>query len=113
MQYGDQHIQTTSDCASHCVETLAYCLQQGGAYAGPKPIMLLTDCSEICRVCTSFLLRDSEKSREVCSLAADICDQCAEALETFTGDARMRGCAESCRSCAASCKEMAGMIPTA
>lgn len=43
-----QCIQNCLDCHSICLNTITYCLQQGGMHSEPAHIRLLTDCAQIC-----------------------------------------------------------------
>ena len=103
----DHCIQECTDCHRVCLETVRYCLEQGGEHAVPGHIGLLLDCAEICQTSANFMIRGSELHNRVCGLCAEVCDRCADSCESMGNDARMKTCAEACRSCAESCREMA------
>lgn len=97
-------------CHSICLQTITYCLSQGGKHAEPAHIRLLMDCAEICQTSANFMLRGSLFHMYTCDVCTDICDACADECERFTGDTQMQKCAEMCRRCAASCREMAEQV---
>lgn len=101
-------IEACTTCHQVCVETVSYCLQQGGDHAAPEHIRLLLDCGEICQTSANFMVRGSEHHALTCGVCAEICEMCAESCEALGEDAQMQRCAEECRRCAASCREMAG-----
>lgn len=101
-------IEACTTCHQVCVETVSYCLQQGGDHAAPEHIRLLLDCAEICQTSANFMVRGSEHHALTCGVCAEICEMCAESCEALGEDAQMQRCAEECRRCAASCREMAG-----
>ena len=102
-------IEECMNCHGACADTMAYCLQEGGAHADASHITLLLDCAEICQTSANFMLRGSQHHATTCGACAKICDACADACERFGEDEQMKLCAEACRSCADSCREMAGM----
>jgi hypothetical protein len=102
-------IDECASCHNICVETVAYCLEQGGRHAAPAHIRLLLDCADICRTSADFMLRGSELHGYTCGICAAICERCAQDCEWFGDDEMMRRCADACRSCAESCRRMASM----
>ncbi|MGH7265830.1 MAG: four-helix bundle copper-binding protein [Candidatus Rokuibacteriota bacterium] len=95
-------------CHRACLETVAYCLQQGGRHAETAHIRLLLDCADICATSADFMLRGSDLYGQTCTVCAEVCDRCARAGEQFGDDAVMRACADACRRGAESCRRMAG-----
>ena len=102
-----QCIQECLNCHGICLNTITYCLEQGGRHAEGGHIRLLTDCAEICQTSANFMLRGSSLHARTCAVCAEICAQCAEDCGQFKDDAHMQRCAEACRRCAESCREMA------
>jgi hypothetical protein len=100
-------IQNCLDCHSLCLETIIYCLKQGGKHTALEHIRLLMDCAEICQTSANYMLRGSSFHDYTCDVCAEICQQCGEQCSQFSGDEQMRACAEMCYRCAASCQEMA------
>jgi hypothetical protein len=103
-------IRNCVDCHGVCLQTIADCLELGGAHAGAGLIRLLFDCAQICETCSDFMLRDSDLHPRTCAVCAEVCERCAQACERFSDDARMQACAAACRQCASSCRQMAMAI---
>jgi hypothetical protein len=116
MTHGTQHqmsgdmqqcIQQCSDCHRVCLETLAYCTQQGGRHVEAKHLGLLLDCVQMCHTSADFMIRGSALHTRVCAVCAEVCEQCAQSCDQFGDDAQMKTCADTCRRCAQSCRTMA------
>ena len=103
-----QCIQLCTDCHRACLETVPYCLQQGGMHAAPNHVRLMLDCAEICQTSANFMLRGSDLHAHTCGACAVVCERCAEDCLKMGDDTRMAACAEVCRRCATSCRKMAG-----
>jgi hypothetical protein len=102
-------INLCTECHQTCVETLAHCLQLGGAHAAAEHIRILMDCAEICQTSANFMLRGSDQHPHTCEVCAGVCERCAKDCERLAqGDAQMIRCAEVCRRCANSCRRMMG-----
>lgn len=99
-------IQNCLDCHGICLNTVTYCLQQGGMHAEPAHIRLMLDCAEICQTSANFMLRGSELHLSTCGVCAEVCERCATSCEQMGDDAQMKACAEMCRRCAESCLQM-------
>ncbi len=101
-------IQNCQDCHRACLQTLAYCLRQGGRHAEPDHLRLLMDCADICLTSAAFMIRGSDLHGRTCGVCAEVCERCAEECERLAeGDEMMTRCAEVCRRCAESCRRMA------
>ena len=94
-------------CQETCLDSIAHCLQLGGAHADPRHIALLMACSEICDTSARFMLLGSPHHRRTCEVCAEVCEACAKDCERLSDDEVMEACAEICRRCAESCREMA------
>jgi hypothetical protein len=99
-------IQNCLDCHSTCLNTITYCLQQGGDHADAKHIALMLDCVEMSQTSANFMLRHSALQTRTCGVCAEICNMCAMDCQRFANDAQMQACADACRRCADSCREM-------
>lgn len=99
-------IQECLACHRICLETVTYCLEQGGRHADLDHIRLLLDCAEICETSANFMLRGSDLHPMTCEVCAEICAECAEDCESFDGDDRMQNCAQICRRCSEICQTM-------
>jgi hypothetical protein len=103
-----QCIQECLNCHSICLQTVTYCLQQGGRHAEAAHVTTLLACAEICRTSADFMLLGSELHTHTCATCAEVCDRCAESCEGFGNDQLMKVCAEACRRCAELCRRLAG-----
>lgn len=101
-----QCIQNCLDCHSICLNTVTYCLQQGGMHSELPHIRLMLDCAEICQTSANFMLRGSEMHVRTCAICAEICLKCAEDCEQMGDDEQMKACAQMCRTCAETCRQM-------
>jgi len=100
-------IQNCQDCHRACVQTLTYCMRQGGRYAEPDHLRLLMDCADVCHVAANFMLRNSDLHAHTCAACAEVCGHCAEACASMGEDLRMKALADTCGHCAESCRQMA------
>ena len=101
-----QCIQNCLDCHSICLNTVNYCLQQGGDHATADHISLMLDCADICQTSANFMLRHSPLHMRTCGVCAEVCDMCTMDCQRFANDAQMQACADVCRRCAESCRQM-------
>lgn len=102
-------IDNCGHCHATCLETINYCLGQGGKHADPKHIAMMAACVDICATSADTMLRGATVHAAVCGACAEVCRQCAMSCEAFGDDADMKRCAEACRRCAESCAAMARM----
>ena len=100
-------IQNCQDCNRACLQTLVYCMDQGGPHAAPEHLRLLMDCADICATSAAFMLRASDLHTYACSACAEVCRRCADACAAMGDDLRMKALADTCRHCAESCAAMA------
>lgn len=101
-----QCIQDCLDCHSLCLNTITYCLQQGGHHAEPDHIQLMLDCVESCQTSANFMLRGSKLHSYFCGACAEVCEQCGQDCADMGDDTQMQACAEMCWRCAKSCRQM-------
>jgi hypothetical protein len=100
-------IQNCQDCHRACLQTLTYCMSQGGRHAEPQHVRLLMDCADICAVSANFMLRASDLHPFTCGACAQVCQRCADDCAAMGDDPRMKALADTCRHCAESCAAMA------
>lgn len=105
----EQCIKLCEECHHTCLETITYCLGQGGKHAEAAHIGLLLDCAAICHTSTDFMLRSSPLHGRICAVCAEVCDRCAQDCDQFGDDPQMKACADTCRRCADSCRRMGTM----
>lgn len=103
-------IDNCEECAGVCLQTMDYCLKQGGAHAAADQIRLLQVCAEICRTSAFFMHAGSDFHPLTCTVCAEVCAACADSCSQFGEDEQMRRCAEVCRMCADSCNAMSGDV---
>jgi hypothetical protein len=102
-----QCIQDCLECANICDQTLAYCLELGGAHARAEHVNLLRDCEETCTIAASMMGRKSRFSGQQRELCAIVCGACADTCDAIgPDDAQMIACAEACRRCQESCQAL-------
>src|SRR5436190_238299 len=70
----EQCIQNCLDCHRICLETVTWCLQQGGKHAGAQHIRTLLACAEICRTSADFMLLGTDLHKHTCGACAEVCD---------------------------------------
>ncbi|HEY0867254.1 MAG TPA: four-helix bundle copper-binding protein [Fimbriimonas sp.] len=110
-QMMQQCIRDCEDCHMICMRTVQHCLTMGGDHATPDHIGMMLDCADACRTSADFMLRNSPNHMLMCSLCAQICDQCAMDCEHLAnGDPMMQECAAKCRQCMESCRKMSPMM---
>jgi hypothetical protein len=102
-------IEQCTSCHSVCLDTINYCLEEGGEHAAPAHIRLLIDCADMCRTAADFMIRGSELHAAVCRACAEFCERCADDCARFSDDEHMQQCAQACRRCAESCLRMASV----
>lgn len=100
-------IQNCQDCHRACLQTLTYCMTQGGPHAEPNHLRLLMDCADICAVSAAFMLRASDLHSRVCAACAQVCGACADDCAAMGDDPRMKALSNTCSHCAESCAAMA------
>ena len=100
-------IQNCQDCHRACLQTLHYCMNQGGRHATAEHLRLLMDCADICAVSAAFMLRASDLHGHTCAACAAVCRACAAECAAMGDDLRMAALADTCRHCAESCEAMA------
>lgn len=99
-------IEACNACAVACDHCAAACLAEDNPKMMVRCIGLDMDCADICRLSAAFLARGSARAKQVCSLCADICEQCGEECARHQVD-HCQQCAVACRRCADECRRMA------
>lgn len=96
-------IDACHNCALSCLETVNFCLNEGGMHAKASHIRTMLDCIEICETAVSYMARDSDHAIEVCRICAEVCRHCSASCRKLGGD-EMDRCAEVCDSAAKECE---------
>lgn len=71
-------IEACKRCADACNTCSVACLQEENVAEMSRCVRLDLDCAAICRLAVSVMVRDSEFSKAICQLCADLCEACAE-----------------------------------
>jgi hypothetical protein len=71
-----------------------------------KCIQLDMECAAICYAAAQLMSTGSEKAKAICSICADICNQCAEECGKHKTE-HCQECARACKQCAEECRKMA------
>ncbi len=100
-------IRQLNECAAECNHCATACTEEQDAQILARCIKLNNDCSEICRLATSFLARGSEHSGHILKECVEICMKCAEECEKHSHMEHCKICAEVCRTCAKACQQTA------
>lgn len=95
-------------CASTCNYCASSCTKEEDVKMMAKCIQTDMECAAICYAAAQLMSLGSDKSKEICRLCAEICDQCAAECEKHSHHDHCRECAEACKKCADECRKMAG-----
>ena len=100
-------IDRCQTCQEVCLNTVTYCLGQGGKHVEVRHLGLLIACADMCDTSARFMLLGQPLHPRTCGVCAEVCDACAKSCDAIAGDKTMQACAEECRRCAESCGAMA------
>ena len=107
----NQKYQTCIDACNDCFEACEFCatsdLREQDVKSMARCIQLNRDCANICSIASQFMSRDSEYSKKICAICADVCDECAQECEKYTDMEHCKLCAQACRRCAEECRKIA------
>jgi hypothetical protein len=93
-------------CQQTCLDTVTHALRRGGPYADDALISALLDAADVCRTTIDFVQRGSRVHAHVGAVCAEICTRAAEACDDLAGDPIMAACAAACRRCATACARL-------
>jgi hypothetical protein len=99
-------IKACYDCAVECDHCAVACLQEENVKMLARCIELDMYCADVCRMAAAFMARSDEYTKRVCSLCAEICEDCAKECAQHEHD-HCKICAEACYRCAEECRKMA------
>ncbi|WP_336296901.1 four-helix bundle copper-binding protein [Clostridium aestuarii] len=94
------------ECAQVCEFCATSCLNEPDPKTMARCIKLDRDCADICVLSAQFMARDSEFSKVICSLCANICRTCGQECANFTQE-HCKKCEDICNRCAVECENMA------
>lgn len=98
-------IDACNACAVACNTCFAECLKEADVKMMARCIALDVDCAAICTVAGNAMARNSEMSKEFCSLCQKACLACAHECEQHHHD-HCKACAAACNTCAQACMAM-------
>jgi len=99
-------IDMCTDCEQACIECMKMCLEEEDVKERKGCINMLMECSIICKTAATFMIMESQHSKELCTLCEKICRQCAKECDMFKEE-HCKICSETCEECAEECKAMA------
>ena len=70
-----------------------------------KCMRLTMRCAAICYAAAQMMSLEAEQSQAICSICAEICDQCSAECEKHDNP-HCRKCAAACEACAEECRMM-------
>src|SRR3546814_6220722 len=79
-------IDACTECHAVCLETMNYCLSQGGQHAAPEHIALLSACADICATSADAMLTGASVSPVICGTCAEVCRKCAQSCERMRSE---------------------------
>ena len=89
------------------IQTLRYCLEQGGKFADPENLNKIQDCNELCNIVCSFLLRKSVMTKEMLKICQKACEDCSLFCQQFKEDKQLEACGKYANQASESCKHLA------
>lgn len=106
-----KNTQCVIDCVNAhnlCLQTINYCLGQGGDYVRPDRFKAIVDCAEACIISARSILRESSLKHNFLLLCIQACTKAIQACEKFSGDKQMQSCRDYVNKCLESCKLISG-----
>lgn len=101
-------IDACLQCATDCIHCENACLDEKNVNDLVRCIRLDRECADICLLTAKMLAGNTEFSKEISMMCANICEACAEECQNHAQHMdHCRICAESCSKCAEECKAIA------
>lgn len=101
--------QAIDDCLAAykaCLQTAAYCANQGGTLADPHRLQVLHDCADVNLATANFLTRGSRFLPRITEVCAEISEACADNLSADEHDhPQLRVTYAACQRASRSCTE--------
>jgi hypothetical protein len=95
-------IDACNACVASCKKCESMCLKEKGAKMN-QCIQLCRETIAACTAALQLMTLNSVNSKEICAVAAKICDRCATECEKFSL-AHCKDCATLCRKAAKMCR---------
>lgn len=97
-------IDACNECFEACEICAVKCLHDEDAKSLAKCVELCITCSHACAAASLVISGESEYSKKILGLVADVCEACAEECEKHQNMDHCKLTAESCRKCAEECR---------
>ncbi|GAA4460544.1 four-helix bundle copper-binding protein [Nemorincola caseinilytica] len=98
-------IDACLECVDVCNHCASSCLKEQNVGHMTRCIQLDLECAAICYATAQLMSLGSQYARQLCSLCATICRECADECRMHHND-HCRECAEICMECADECTRM-------
>ena len=95
-----------SECATACVSCNIASLNEADVKMLSRCIRLTQACADICLEAVKSMAGNSEFSKQICKLCAEICTACAIECQKHAHMQHCKECEEACRACAETCSSM-------
>ena len=92
-------IDACLQCAAVCNHCASACLTEDNVQMMARCIQLDMECAALCYTAAQLMSLGSEKAKEICSLCAKACNDCADECEKHEHE-HCKECADACRFCA-------------
>ena len=73
-----------------------------------EDVRFMVDCSDICWVCSGFVLRNSTLPADFARACAELCEKCADICSDLGEDSEVKSYEAAFRECAAACQAFVG-----
>lgn len=103
----DSFIKSYTECVLSCVMCVPSCLRSKNPSDYVTCIELMRDCSDTCRLASSFVARSSIFAKEICGICAGVCRQCAAECKKHRDNPLCVKCREACEKFAYECELVA------
>lgn len=98
-------IEACDACSAACNYCAASCLHEQDVKTMARCIALDIDCAQLCALASAAIARDSEHSKAIGTLCADVCKSCSDECVKHTME-HCQACAKACLKCAEECRKM-------
>lgn len=94
-----EHMKTLQKCFSVCSSCAKMCIEE----RRPETAILCSECADICALTIKWHSADSNFTKKISQLCAEICTKCSEACGKHESP-HCQQCSEVCYECSAACK---------
>ena len=93
-------------CGAACNHCAAACTKEEDVQMMAKCIQLDMECAVICFAAAKLMSLNSDRSKDICFICADICNECANECSKHDAN-HCKECSQACRNGADQCMKMA------